>query len=227
MNVQMAFEECGEPVPPHPAEYSDELIPHLARVLRGRRQVLDPMAGLGRKLARIAALAGVAAVGVEIEPDWSRALPAVRQGDACALPFADSTFDAICVSPTYGNRMADTYTDDTHRITYTSYLGHAVAAGSSAGLQWGPGYRDFHRAAWTEAARVLEPAGRFVVNVKDHIRKGVTVDVTGWHADTIAALGFVLVEEMTVRTPGQRNGANGHLRVDHEHVLILDRLENR
>lgn len=227
MNDQLPFPGCGDPIPPHPAEYSDELIPHLAAALRGHPRVLDPMAGLGRKLARIAKLAGVEAVGIEIEHDWSRAHPAVRQGDALALPFPEETFDAIVVSPTYGNRMADTYTDGTHRITYTSYLGHAVAAGSSARLQWGPDYRDLHEAAWTEAARVLKPAGRFVVNVKDHIRQGVTADVTAWHTTTIVNLGFTLTADLIVRTPGQRNGTNGHLRIDHEHILILDRQENR
>lgn len=227
MNGQQAFPGCGTPVPPHPAEYSDALIPYLAEALRGHPYVLDPMAGLGRKLARVGALAGVEAVGVEIEPDWTRAHPAVQQGDACALPFPAGTFDAICVSPTYGNRMADVYVDGTHRITYTSYLGHAVATGSSARLQWGPAYRDFHLKAWSEADRVLRPGGRFVLNVKDHIRQGVTVDVTAWHTTTIVDLGFTLVDDLIVRTPGQRNGANGHLRIDHEHVLILDRQEQR
>ena len=74
-------------------------------------------------------------------------------------------------------------------------------------------------AVWTECRRVLKPGGIFVLNVKDHIRGGVLQEVTKWHAVTLLMLGFVCTRRVHVPCPGQRHGANGHLRVDYESVL--------
>lgn len=49
----------------------------------------------------------------------------------------------------------------------------------------------------------------------------------GGHTTTIVNIGFALVADLIVRTPGQRHGANGHLRVGHEHVLVFDRQETQ
>jgi len=211
------------PVPRHPARYTAHLIPHLAEALRGCRSVLDPMAGVGG-IARVAALAGVSqVVGVELEPEWAGAHPCVIEGNALALPFPDDTFDAVCVSPTYGNRMADHHEarDRSVRHTYRHALGRPLHPDNSGALPWGPAYRDFHHRAWSEALRVLRPGGRFVVNCKDHIAAGELVPVTGWHVDTLAGLGCVLRARWTVDTPGHRHGANGHARVRFEHVAVF------
>ena len=48
-------------------------------------------------------------------------------------------------------------------------------------MQWGDAYRSFHVKAWREAWRVLRPGGRFVLNIKDHIRNGERMPVTDWH----------------------------------------------
>ena len=90
--------------------------------------------------------------------------------------------------------------------------------------QWGDGiagdeYRALHVAVWTECRRVLKPGGIFVLNVKDHIRGGVLQPVTNWHAVTLLMLGFVCTRRIRVPCPGQRHGANGHLRVEYESVL--------
>jgi hypothetical protein len=66
---------------------------------------------------------------------------------------------------------------------------------------------------------VLKLDGIFVLNVKDHIRKGALQEVTNWHAVTLLSLGFVCTTRVHVPCPGQRHGANGHLRVNYESVL--------
>ena len=40
-----------------------------------------------------------------------------------------------------------------------------------------------------------------------------------WHAVTLLMLGFVCTRRVHVPCPGQRHGANGHLRVNYESVL--------
>ena len=137
----------------------------------------------------------------------------------------DGSFDAIATSPCYGNRMADDHTpspeDTSDRNTYRHALGRPLSYGTSANLQWGPKYRVFHEDAWSEAARVLRVGGRFVLNVKDHIRDGAVVPVAGWHATTLARLGLRLIEIHPVASKGNRQGANGNLRVEHEWVLVF------
>ena len=66
---------------------------------------------------------------------------------------------------------------------------------------------------------MLKPGGIFVLNVKDHIRGGVLQHVTNWHAVALLMLGFVCTRRVHVPCPGQRHGANGHLRVEYESVL--------
>ena len=88
-------------------------------------------------------------------------------------------------------------------------------------MQWGGEYRALHVAVWTECRRVLKPGGIFVLNVKDHIRRGVLQEVSNWHAVTLLMLGFVCTRRVHVPCPGQRHGANGHLRVDYESVILF------
>ena len=78
-------------------------------------------------------------------------------------------------SPTYGDRLADHHDarDGSVRHSYKHDLGRDLHPDNSGAMQWGPAYRDFHTAAWVEVRRVLRPGGRFVLNVKDHVRGGV------------------------------------------------------
>ena len=108
-----------------------------------------------------------------------------------------------------------TYTRHTYRHT----LGRPLTEGNSGGMQWGEEYRALHVAVWTECRRVLKPGGILVLNMKDHIRKGVLQPVTNWHAVTLLMLGFVCTRRVHVPCPGQRHGTNGHLRVEYESVL--------
>ena len=139
------------------------------------------------------------------------------------MHYPDAMFDAICTSPTYGNRMADHHAarDASPRHTYRHTLGRPLHPENSGAIQWGPAYRAFHLTVWTETRRVLKPGAPFILNIKDHIRRGQLQPVTAWHIATLTALGFTLVERIDVPCPGQRHGANGHLRADYESVIQL------
>jgi hypothetical protein len=177
--------------------------------------VLDPFAGSGRlRLVRPDACL------LEIEVKWARPAGAIA-GDAQHLPFLAGAFDAVCTSPAYGNRMADGYVDGSRRNTYRHALGKPLHPQNGAGLQWGRRYQELHRAAWQEVRRVLAPEGLLVLNVSDHIRAGKRQAVGQWHCETLQALGFVLLARHDVKTPRQRYGANGALRVESEQVYLF------
>lgn len=222
----------------HPARYSGALLPIFVELLEEHDagpRVLDPFAGTGgihelQSGSRAfpsgtlfsSQRPGFETVGVELEPEWARVHPDTLCASALDLPFASDTFDAICTSPTYGNRLADHHNaSDPHlRRSYTHDLGRKLTPGNSGAMQWGDEYRDFHVRAWNESARVLRPCGLFVLNVKDHIRKGLRQPVAEWHVTTLRRLGFTLLESVDVTTPQLRQGENASLRCP-EQVFVL------
>ena len=164
----------------HPARYPNALIPILAGTVPVGEfpKVLDPFAGTGR----IHHLPNET-VGVEIEPEWAALHDDTICASALALPFDNDSFDAIVTSPTYGNRLADAGYSATpdRRHSYTFDLGRKLSDDNSGGMYWGGRYRTFHQTAWAEANRVLRSGGRFVLNIKDHIKLHERQFVTGWH----------------------------------------------
>ena len=212
----------------HPAPYSPEVVHAMATLVaaeaarleldQDQLTILDPMAGVGR----IHDLRG-RTFGVELEPEWAEQHPDTRVGDARHLPFDADRFHVVAVSPAYGNRMADHHEakDDSRRIGYKFALGRMPSAGSSAVLHYGQAYRDLHVTAWTEATRVLQPGGLFILNCKDFIRKGRIVNVTEWHLVALFNLGYRLESAVTVGTRGMKFGANRDARIDGELVAAL------
>jgi len=207
--------------PRHPARYSDDLLPIFAAALAGYVRVLDPFAGTGR----IHELAGHDTVGVELEPEWAAMHPGTVVGNALDLSFDNDSFDAICTSPTYGNRFADHHIarDGSTRRSYTHDLGRQLHDDNSGILQWGDQYRDFHHDAWTEAERVLRPGGRFVLNISDHVRDGDRMPVSAWHLDHLIRTQLLtLYDIVPVPTSRMRFGDNAE-RPLVEFVFILDK----
>jgi SAM-dependent methyltransferase len=207
----------------HPAKYSDVLLPVFAEVAQGSSVILDCMAGTGEifKLRGFGITAKILAY--ELEPEWCAMHPETQLGNALNLPLADSYVDCIIVSPPYANRLADSHTarDSSRRNTYTHAIGRKLHQDNAGAMQWGQKYRDFHVKAWTEAKRVLQPSGKFVLNIKDHYRAGKRIHVTDWHCEALQSLGFTLIEHRQIDCPGLRHGANSGLRMDYESVILF------
>ena len=204
----------------HPAKYSNSLLPVFKKYLDGKANILDPFAGTG-KLKSIAPTA----VLLEIEPEWAKISGAIVC-DSTEIPFNDCFFDAICTSPTYGNRMADHFVDHQPdkkytRNTYRHCLGRTLNENNSGRMQWGTKYKNLHKKVWRECYRVLAFNGIFILNISNHIRAGKEIKVTDWHVSQLQELGMELVGEHKVNTPRQRNGANAKLRVGYESVIVF------
>jgi len=110
------------------------------------------------------------------------------------------------------------------RMTYTHQLGRPLSENNSGGMRWGNEYRWFHMRAWTKVCRdILSGAGAelFIINVKNHIRNWEEVDVAGWHAEHIAKLDMVLIEDYKVPVKGMGYGENRDARVASEHVMVF------
>lgn len=217
-------------LPYHPAKYSGILLPLFASILQGRENVLDPFAGTG-KLALIKHLGYEGRVVCnDLEPEWKDPSFPVDEWHHCDAEHLDwcddGRFDAICTSPTYGNRMADHHDarDASKRRTYTHCLGRNLSDGNTGMMQWGNEYREKHERIYRELFRVLAPGGVLVLNVSNHVRDGIEIDVISWHDLTVIKSGFSHVYWFTVPTPRMRFGQNSDARVSYEVVHVYKKM---
>lgn len=231
----------------HPAKYSkevmlvlrDEINDFLAHCLHQSRpiRVLDPFAGTGRihDLAYPKKL--IRTVGIEIEKPWADMHPDTRHGDSTKMPPRwTGLFEMICTSPTYGNRFADHHTPRNEAKTWTrrSYTYdlraqtgdplYALDPRNTGLLRFtSPKYKELHLAVYRECWRVLQPGGRFVLNVSDSYSDGRIVPVAAWHRDALVDLGLRVIREHNVPTQRLRKGSNSDLRVPFEKIYVLER----
>lgn len=209
----------------HPAKFSDALLPVLDFFLPDEGLVLDPFAGVGgvHKLRTDTRMT----VGVEIEPEWAMQHEGTQVGDSTRLSemFPEGTFDAVCTSPTYGNRLADHHNarDGSVRRSYTHDLGRTLHVNNSGAMHWGEAYRMLHAAVWAQCFHVIKPGGTFVLNISDHVRKGSPQGVHLWHVSKLGQLGFELQAMAPVETRRLKYGENTEQRVSHEWVIKFGR----
>ena len=212
----------------HPAKYTDSFIPKFAELLNGRDSVLDPFAGVG-KLALIKDFGFSGKVICnELEPEWVESseydVDEWHIGDAAKMDWCKSgSIEAICTSPTYGNRMADHHNakDDSRRITYTHYLGRQLNPENTGKMQWGDNYRNKHAQVYLECKRVLSSEGIIIINISNHIRNGIEVDVVGWHKSALLELGFIIIGEEKIETQRMKFGKNSNARVASESIIVF------
>lgn len=216
----------------HPATYTDSFIPIFAKYLENSSMVYDPFGGTGKiALIKDHGFKGKIYCN-EIEPEWSNQYVGIDNwfiGDAANTDFIKNDFfDAICTSPTYGNRMADHYEakDSSKRITYRHVLGRKLTDGNTGKIQWGDSYKNKHIEIYDELYRVLRKGGLFILNISDHIRAGQVIEVSKWHKETLENMGFILIESIPVPTRRMGFGENSHLRVDHENIFIFRKKED-
>lgn len=211
----------------HPAPFNREALDVARKWLsRGStpHKILDPFAGIGR----IHELRpDFETYGIEIEPEWARASEYTLEGDMFDLKrllrednILPMWVDTVITSPVFGNRMSDHHDakDDSRRITYRHTLGRPLHENNSGRLNWGKKYRDFHLHAWALLTDI-NPIHDFMLNIKDHIRKGERQYVTEFHVQTLRDLGWALLESEFIEAPGIRDGANHNIRVNGEMML--------
>jgi len=214
---------------PHPAKFSKPILEKLESLTLGLpdgARVLDPFAGVGG----IHSLSRFETVGVELEPEWAKAHDRTLVGDSRYLEtmFDFEMFDAIITSPGYASRMSDRYGGDpkgSKRVTYRISLGGALSEGSGAAVQWSSAkekaeYKEIHRTVWEQCFKVLKHDRCLYLNISNHIRKGEEQDVTEWHLLCLEDIGFVIDQMHHVKTRRMKMGANHHLRVDSESIVV-------
>src|SRR3990167_2945345 len=119
---------------PHPAKFSNELLPILAKYAYGH--ILDPMGGTGKAGLLKALNPRITRVTInELEKEWAEQsndnnVDEIIIGDARNL---SGRYDCIVTSPPYGNRMADNFKagkPDSMRRRYVGDLGRQIGRAS-------------------------------------------------------------------------------------------------
>ena len=215
---------------PHPAKYSNELLPVLAKYAYG--EILDPMGGTGKAGLLKKFNTNIKGVTInELEREWSEqaynnGVDIVITGDARNL---SGLYDCIVTSPPYGNRMADNFKarkPDSMRRGYVGDLGRQVSAGSVCCKHFGKGYEE-EMASILDAIMDKVVFERFILNVSNFIRQFKEVNVVSWYKDYFINRGLKLTAEEKVITRRQKGvGANTHLRAPEEYVLVFDKEKN-
>lgn len=224
----------------HCAKFSKALIPTIREMIlgipymhgRANYEVYDPMAGVGGLEEILEPFDFLHPVGSEIEPEYAAEKSWIWPEDCRENP---DRHLLIITSPPYGNRMADQYLGTPveqalraetgkkpRRNSYAIDLNRKVSDGSSAGLQWGPKYRDLMTEIWWHVVKnQLDEGGHLIVNVASHFRDKEYKPVAEWTLAELLDLGLVLIEARFVPTPGLRDGQNSESRVGGEMVYLF------
>ena len=215
----------------HPAKFTGAILKEAVEIFKncginGNEKVFDPFGGTGKIFFLLNFYPNLDITAFEIEPEWAAWDERVTVGNALDNKFPDSYFDIIFTSPVYGNRISDHHNakDGSERNTYTHKLGRPLHPDNSGKLQWGEKYRDFHREAWAETVRVLRPNGLFLLNIKDHIRRGKVQEVSAWHYEHLTKeLDLRSIVSVKVPVKGSGYGSNRKVRVFYENLFLFEK----
>ena len=61
--------------------------------------------------------------------------------------------------------------------------------------------------------------------MKNHIRKGVEIDVCGWHKQCLVGIGFEYLYEIDVQLKGNGFGKNMDKKIPYEKVMVFRKNE--
>ncbi len=218
----------------HPAQFSAPILAKLLEILPTfGLPVHDPFAGPGTRLANLCDHLGLAFTGTEIEAPFI-VDTRVRQGDSTHPDTYPRPPYVVVTSPVYPNGMTDHFhaKDGSKRHTYRQGL--ADVLGFDRELhpnnmgRWGNAHRRSKRSEgihWDIAQQCVRHWPTWcVVNVKDVVAADYRVDVVDRWATLLQESGYAIMVEHAIATPGQRNGANGQLRADHEVIIEATRV---
>lgn len=219
----------------HQAQYSQAILDSIAlklsltpaeRVL----PVFDPFAGLGTRLGRVCDDLDIPFSGIDLE-DWPGRDHRVWQANAVDLESYPTERCLIITSPTYANGMNDHFVprDGSKRYTYRIALGHELHIDNSGryGLRAGKKSLDIYWAINRCAVACWAERGfPTLVNVKDFpfTAKGevqVYPLVKEW-VGLLQEFGYRITHQVSISTPGNRNGSNKESAVNHEVILAAE-----
>jgi hypothetical protein len=212
---------------PHPAKYSKELLPYLAKHSYG--VCLDIMGGTGRigLLKEINPLI-TKTISNELEKEWAiqgieNKVDEIIIGDAKNLKLS---VDCIITSPPYGNRMADNFKPSkpsSMRKLYAGDLGRTPSNGSVCCKHFNRGYEEIIKEIYDNVIKNVQH-DLFILNVSNFIRKFKEVDVISWYLNYFKENGYYLKYRYDIVTRRQRGvGANAHLRVPTEFIGVFSK----
>lgn len=217
----------------HPCPWTPAILDALApRLDELGLPVHDPFAGDGLRLGELCDQLGLPFTGTEIEAPFIQDAR-VRAGNSRDPATYPQGQYVVCTSPVYPNGMTDHFhaRDGSRRHTYRQRLaaivGHDRPLHEDNMGRWG----NRHRRSAASEARHWQLAWECVqhwptwvlVNVKDVVAATYRVAVVAHWKGLLVQAGYHIAEELRVPTPGQRHGANGHLRDDHEAIILARR----
>jgi hypothetical protein len=219
-------------LPDHPAKFSQVLISHLYDRIRNEPFVVDCFAGT----CQLIRVLGLGFTGhlfmVELQPKWMPRLfhPQVTlwPGNALYLPFPSGSVPCFCSSPCYGNRFSDhhnakdPYLRESYHHCHIRCTGVELEPGNAGILNFKePEYKIFHYRHLIEVYRCLAPGGNYILNMSNHMRLQKEIQVVAWWLEAAKVCGFVVDDDLAIRTKRMRKGQNHLERVEHEHIITL------
>lgn len=213
----------------HPARFTPAIFDAVEPLLVNLAlPVHDPFAGTGERLGELCDRLRLGFTGTEIEEPFI-VDPRVKAGDSTDELTYPLHEHVVVTSPAYPTGMCDHFHahDGSKRHTYRQGL--AEITGEDGPLhphnmgRWGSRHRR-SPASEAEYFRIAANAIQHwpvdaIVNVRNVVAETYEVDVVGRWFELLEDAGYEIVRTIEVPTPGQRNGANRHLRADHELVL--------